>query len=327
VREPGVSAVLGLWQDRDPLEALVTAQIADELGYPELWIGEMATFDAFALAAAIGARTARIELTVGPLAVGVRDPMMLAMGTASVGALTDGRPVHLAIGASSRVVVEHWHGRARRRTAAHLRETALAVRPLLAGEKVDIEGELARTRGYRLRVEPPRTSITIAAFGQRAIEVAARHADRMVMNLVTIEGAARLRERLDAATATAGVPAPRLALWVAAAVDPTDAAIEQMTRAIVPYLSAHGYAEMFTAAGFGELVDLARPRPHPAQLLASVPRDLCRAVGLVGDVAQARERAAAYYAAGVDELALVPATADDAGGRRTLTALRSLGAG
>ena len=38
--------MLGLWQDRDPLEALETARIADELGYPELWVGEMATFDA-----------------------------------------------------------------------------------------------------------------------------------------------------------------------------------------------------------------------------------------------------------------------------------------
>src|SRR3954469_20311087 len=99
------AAVLGYWQDREPLEALETAAAADDLGYRELWVGEMATFDAFTLAAAIGARTERIELCVGPLAVGVRDPMAMAMGVASVAALSDGRPVHLAIGASSPVVV------------------------------------------------------------------------------------------------------------------------------------------------------------------------------------------------------------------------------
>ena len=126
-----LSAVLGLWQDRDPLEALETAALADALGYPELWIGEMATFDAFALAGAIGERTERLELTVGPLAVGVRDPVALAMGVATVAA-TSGRAVHLAIGASSPVVVERWHGRPWRRTATHLRETARALRPLLA---------------------------------------------------------------------------------------------------------------------------------------------------------------------------------------------------
>jgi alkanesulfonate monooxygenase SsuD/methylene tetrahydromethanopterin reductase-like flavin-dependent oxidoreductase (luciferase family) len=95
----GVS--LGLWQDRDPLEALDTAHLVDELGYDELWIGEMATFDAFALGAAVAARTERIPLTIGPLAVAVRDPMALAMGTASVAALGGGRPVGLALGSSS----------------------------------------------------------------------------------------------------------------------------------------------------------------------------------------------------------------------------------
>ena len=126
--------MLGLWQDRDPLEALETARHADALGYPGLWVGEMATFDAFALAAGISAQTSRIELTVGPLAVGVRDPMAFAMGVASVAAI-GGRAAHLAIGASSPVVVERWHGRPWRRTATHLRETAEAVRPLLAGER------------------------------------------------------------------------------------------------------------------------------------------------------------------------------------------------
>src|SRR4051812_10430970 len=101
---------LGYWQDRDPLEAMETARLADELGYRELWLGEMATFDAFSLATAVGLATSSIELTIGPLAVAVRDPAMLAIGTASVAALT-GRPVHLAIGTSSPVVVERWHGR------------------------------------------------------------------------------------------------------------------------------------------------------------------------------------------------------------------------
>src|SRR5205085_9325583 len=102
---------LGLWQDREPLEALETARWAEELGYDELWIGEMATFDAFALGAAIAARTERIPLTVGPLAVAVRDPMALALGTASVAALGGGRRVGLALGSSSPVLVAGWHGR------------------------------------------------------------------------------------------------------------------------------------------------------------------------------------------------------------------------
>jgi probable F420-dependent oxidoreductase len=312
--------VLGLWQDRDPLEAFETAALADALGYPELWIGEMATFDAFALAAAIGARTDRIALTVGPLAVGVRDPVAMAMGVATVAA-SCGRPVHLAIGASSPVVVDRWHGRPWRRTATHIRETAQVLRPLLAGERAELDGELVRTHGYRLRLSPPQTSLTIAAFGDHAVRAAARFADRMVINLCTPALAAQLRERLDRFAAEAEVKAPRLAAWIPSCVDPAEEAIAQLSRGVVPYLAAPGYGEMFVAAGFGELVELARAGTPPAELLARVPPELCRAIGLVGSEADVRARAEEYRTAGVDELAIVPATAGDPGGRRTLESL------
>jgi probable F420-dependent oxidoreductase len=315
--------VLGLWQDRDPLEALETAQLADELGYRELWIGEMATFDAFALAAAIGAKTERIVLTVGPLAVGVRDPMAIAMGIASVAALC-GRPVNVAIGASSPVVVDRWHGRPWSRTARQIEETAAALRPLLAGERSSYEGELVRTDGYRLRLPPPGSSLTVAAFGDRAIRVAAGAADRMVINLCTPDVAGDLSERLERHATEAGKERPPLAAWIAACVDPTEEALAQMSRGAAGYLAAPGYGEMFAAAGFGDLVELARSGARPAEVLERVPPELCRAIGLVGSEEEVRARAAEYRAAGVDELAIVPATAGDPGGRRTLEALTSL---
>jgi probable F420-dependent oxidoreductase len=314
--------VLGLWQDRDPLEALETARIADALGYPELWVGEMATFDAFALTAAIAVQTERIALTVGPLAVGVRDPVAMAMGVASIASLCR-RPVHLAIGASSPVVVSRWHGRPWARTARHLREAAAALRPLLAGDKVAYEGELVHTHGYRLRLPPPVTSLTVAAFGEGAIRVAASTADRMVINLCTPEVAGRLRGRLDEYATEVGTTAPRLAAWVAACVDPSEEALAQLSRAAVGYLAAPGYAEMFAEAGFEELVELARTGARPGEVLARVPPELGRAIGLVGSERELKARAERYRAVGVDELAIVPATAGDPGGRRTLEVLAS----
>ena len=38
-----LSVVTPLWQDRPPAENLAVAIAADELGYSELWIGEMAS--------------------------------------------------------------------------------------------------------------------------------------------------------------------------------------------------------------------------------------------------------------------------------------------
>ncbi len=131
----------------------------------------------------------------------------------------------------------------------------------------------------------------------------------------------RLRDRLAKAAADSGRTAPPLAAWVVAAVDPTDEAIDQLRRALVGYLAAPGYADMFAFAGFGALVDLARSGASAVELFAAIPPELVAAVGCVGDVATCRRRVAAYASAGVDEVVLVPATAGDPGGRRTLTAL------
>lgn len=312
-----LSVVTPLWQDRPPGENVELAINADRLGFKELWIGEMATYDAFALATAIGLQTQQIALTVGPLGVPIRTPMNIAMGLASVADLT-GRPTRVALGASSSVVVEEWHGRLRTRTATQLRETATIVRGLLNGDKVDFAGELSTCKGYRLRLAPVEGPITIAAFGPAAVRVAARHADRMLLNMVTPDSAARLRQQMEDAAREADRPAPKLTAWLACAVDPARETVDQMLRAKVGYLAAPGYGEMFIEAGFTDLVEFARTRPHPKELLTAMPDELIDASGLIGDQARIDERLQAYQRAGVDEVCLVPATAADPAGINTL---------
>src|ERR1700754_2218712 len=166
-----LSVSLGLWQDRPAAEVVRTAQAADALGDGEIWIGEMAPFDAFALGAVVAEQTSRASLTIGPLAVAVRDPVMIAMGAGSLTELT-GRTVNVALGSSSPVVVERGHGRRQERTALALAESAAAVRTLLAGGKADVRGEVISTRGFRLRTRAPGTPLTIAAFGRGAVRAA-----------------------------------------------------------------------------------------------------------------------------------------------------------
>jgi probable F420-dependent oxidoreductase len=318
---PALSVSLGLWQDRPASEVLRTAQVADQLGYGEIWIGEMATFDAFTLAVVVAGMTGRAALTVGPLAVAVRDPVMIAMGAGSLAELT-GRQVNVAIGTSSPVVVEHWHGRRQERTAVALTESAVALRALLAGEKADVQGEVISTRGYRLRTAAPGSPLTIAAFGPGAVRAAARHADRMVINLVTPQSAARLVQLLHDECRAIGRPVPPVAAWVSAIVDPSPAGIEQLRRGLVAYLAAPGYAEMFTEAGFGDVVRYAHTRPHPRDLLAAVPAEIVGHVSATGDLGAVRARLADYAAAGVDEVALVAGSCDaDPAGTATLAAL------
>lgn len=317
------SVVTPLWQDRPPGENLAIAQLADRLGFEALWIGEMATYDAFAFATAAALKTERIQLTIGPLAVAVRTPMTIAMGVASVADL-GGRQTHVALGASSLVVVEDWHGREHAHSATRLGETAQILRTLTTGGKAEFSGKQATCRGYRLRLAAPEPSITIAAFAPGAVRVAAQTADRMLLNMVTPSSLAGLRQQLSRAAQQCHRSIPDVAVWLPCALDPEPETIDQLKRAVVGYLAAPGYGEMMIEAGFAELVNYARTRPHPRDLLAAMPDALIAAIGLVGDKAFIEQRIAEYAAAGADEICLVPATAGDPLGERSLNVIPGL---
>lgn len=312
------------WPDRPPAEAFEIAAAAERKRFDELWIGEVATFDAFALAGAIAARTKRIEITVGPLAVGVRDPVAIAMGIASV-ATIGARPARLALGASTPAVVEEWHGREWSNRVVVLRETVTALRSLLEGEKTTFHGRTVRIQGFRLRLDPPRSHMTIAASGEQTISAAAELADRVVVNLVTPTQAATLKAALALRAAATERSCPTMAAWIVAAVDPVPETLGQIRTAIVPYVGAPGYGEMFTAAGFEDVVAAARAGAHPKQLHAMIPDKMISTVCAIGDSKAVRRRIDEYREAGVDDVAIVPATAGDGVLERTLAAARRRG--
>ncbi len=317
-REPSV--VLPYWLDRPAEEAVDIAHAADAAGFGTLWVGEMATFDAFALATAIGVRARRLRLAIGPLAIGVRSPVAIALGVSSVATLTRAR-VDVALGASSPAIVAGWHDRPWDALPAQMRETVQVLRRLFAGERADFDGRRVRTHGFRLQRPLPDATVAVAAFGPAMTRVAARIADTVVLNLVPPAHVAAARARVDAEARGAGRPAPRLAVWVPVALEPGAATIRQLASQIAVYLRPPGYGEMFAALGFGALVDDARRGRARAALAGAIPFELLAAVGAIGSAAEIRTQIAAFHDAGADEVAVVPATAEDAAGRRILALL------
>lgn len=318
-----LGAVLPYWLQRPDLEALWIAQEAEENGFDRLWVGEMATFDAFALATAIGNRNPSLRLTVGPLAVGVRSPAAIALGLSSVATLT-GNEVDIALGASSPRIVADWHDRSWAGNPARMRETVPVLRRMLKGERVEHAGEYLRTRGFRTRAPLPAAGVAVAAFGPRMLRTAAEVADEVVLNLVSPAYVAHVRATVDEIAAAAGRPAPRLAVWVAAARDPGRATLSQLAGQIAVYLTPPGYGEMFTELGFGDVVRMARTRQLGREaLVGSVPTALTDAVTAIGSGDHVLDRVRAYFDAGADHVGVVPATAEDPGGANTLALLRA----
>ena len=315
-----VEGVLPYWLDRPDEEALEIAAEVRRAGLDALWIGELVTFDAVALATVIGDRTDGLRLKLGPLAVGVRSPPALALAVSSIAALT-GSEVELALGASSPVIVSGWHDRPWEHPAARMRETLGALRTIFAGERSWFEGEYVRTHGFRLRSPIPHARICVAAFGPGMTRVAAELADEVVLNLVTPEHVVEAREAIDRAAGAAGRTPPPLAVWVPVAVEPGESARAQLASQLTVYLAAPGYAEMFSRLGFSGLVERARSGGRRSELARDVPYELLTQVCAIGSADEVAARVSAYHAAGAAVVGVVPSTAEDPGGRRALDAV------
>jgi probable F420-dependent oxidoreductase len=313
VRSP-IEAVLPLWLDRPDLEALEIAEAAGAAGLGGLWVGEMATFDAFALATAIGARVPGLGLRLGPLPVSVRTPVSIALGASSVAALP-GCQIDVALGASSPFIVAGWHDRDWSHSVARMRETIDCLRPILAGERGDFDGRYVSSHGFRLRNPLPHSRIGIGAFGPAMMRLAAEIADEIVLNLATPQRVSEVRQQVESDAAAAGRTPPHLTVWLPVAVQPGEASLRQLAGQLAVYLGPPGYGEMFCELGFGELVERARSGARRSDLAAAIPMELADQLAAIGTPDHVAERIRAYLDAGADTVAVVPVTADDPGGR------------
>lgn len=272
-------------------------------------MGEMLHFDAFALAGAVAASTEHSTITVGPLAIDLRDPVAMAMGLASV-TLLGHRPARLAVGASSPAVVERWHGRTWTGRASKIEEGVALIRSVLAGDRTSHAGAHFRSEGFRSPLGGQAAHITVAAFGPRMMAMAGRCGDRVVLNLVSASQVAEAKRSVQ-------VP---VAVWVVAGVDPEEEGYEQIRRQIALYLGAPGYASALTNAGMPDLVEAARAGVPTSGLTDMVTSRHLESVAALGTSEVVIARLARYQKAGA-EVMVVPITAGDPGGLRTMSAL------
>ncbi len=316
MRSP-IEAVLPFWLDRPDLEAMEVAEAVSSAGLGGLWIGEMATFDAFSLASAIGTRAPGLGLRLGPLPVSVRTPVSIALGASSVAALT-GAEVDIALGASSPFIVSGWHDRDWSHSAARMRETIECLRPILRGERGEYDGQFVRSHGFRLRNPLPHSRIGVGAFGPAMMRLTAEIADEMVLNLASPQRVSQVCQYIEQQATAAGRMRPHVTVWVPVAVQPGEAALRQLAGQLAVYLAPPGYGEMFCELGFADLVAQARGGARRADLAAAMPLELAQQLAALGTPDQVADRINAYLDAGADTVAVIPVTAEDPAGRIAL---------
>lgn len=168
--------------DGDPADLVAAARRAEERGLPELWLWE----DCFlvggiASAASILGATQRIRVGIGVLPFPLRNVALAAMEVATLTRMHPGRFLP-GFGHG----VQEWMAQAGVRPRSVLtleREYVTALRSLLAGEEVSVDGEYVRLDRVRLGwppASPP--ALHLAAGGPRSLEASGRLGDGTVID-------------------------------------------------------------------------------------------------------------------------------------------------
>ncbi|HET9655169.1 MAG TPA: LLM class flavin-dependent oxidoreductase [Kineosporiaceae bacterium] len=164
-----------------PADLLPSARAIERAGVDDLWVVEDCFFTAApSLAAAALVGTERINVGVGILPGVVRNPAITAMELATLAELAPGRLIG-GIGHG----VQEWMAQIGARQPSPL--TALsevldAVRALLRGERVSVEGRFVRLQDVQLDRPPqPVPPVLAGVFGPKSLALAGRHADGLVL--------------------------------------------------------------------------------------------------------------------------------------------------
>src|SRR5204863_3705923 len=95
----GTTGIVPFWKQYDRRAVLRFAQLAEDLGYDSIWIPEAWGYEQFQLLTEIALSTKRIGLATGIANVFSRSPGLLAMSTATLDEISEGRAI-LGLGSS-----------------------------------------------------------------------------------------------------------------------------------------------------------------------------------------------------------------------------------
>ncbi|MGE5511402.1 MAG: LLM class flavin-dependent oxidoreductase [Bacteroidota bacterium] len=285
------------------------AKTAERNGFHSVWLAESWGLDAIALLSHLGALTERIKLGTAIVNVFSRTPALLAMASVTVNDLYPGRFI-LGLGASTKALVEGFHGMSFDKPVTRMRETAEIVRQAMSGQEVRYRGTLVSLEGYRLRVKPRATPppIYMAALSPASMRVVAEHADGWLPYLLPVRGIAKMAADLREGAKAAGRPenAVSIAPMVVTAVSRDgDEARDAARRHIGFYLGAMGPHYRGFVAGFGfedevERIRVAWAAKQQDAAYAAVTDEMLAELAIAGTPVEARRQLDHIRAAGAD---------------------------
>jgi probable F420-dependent oxidoreductase len=286
------------------------ARLAEQHGYTDVLVGEVAGPEVFSMLGMIAASTSRIRLGSGIVGVYPRTAVLTAMGFTTLASLAPGR-VLAGLGASSPIIVEQWHGLGFDAPRARIEEYVATMRTIFRGERTDVDGEHVRSHGFRAGLGPVDVPIVLAAMNPRMLRLAGAIADVAFLTWTPPDEygpkIALVREGAREAGRDPDEVGIAASFW-AYAGDRVDEARERMRRFVLQYAMVPTHRPSFRASlsGLDRAADAWAAGDREAALRA-VDDEAVAAMCALGTGDDVAARVAALREAGVDlPIALTP---------------------
>lgn len=298
-------------------DPLALAQWADEQGYESFWLTDGGgRMDAITLAAAVAVKTRRIQIGLGVVPVFTRPPAIFATSALALSRLAPER-ILFGLGSSHPGMVHDWYGQPFEKTLTRVRETVQLLRPMLAGERVDFDGETLFSHGFRLAAPVEgHVPLYIAALRPKMLELAGEVADGVVLNLAPLEVLPRMLEHIDTGAKRSGRRVEDLdvaCIFNTYVTSDPEGAVAQFGRVSAYYYAMPAYNAFLAWCGYKDAAQALTETTASgdrATAAAVLSPDLIRKLAIIGDADACRATLRAYHQAGLNT-PIVGAVAQD----------------
>ncbi|MEM4275154.1 MAG: LLM class flavin-dependent oxidoreductase [Candidatus Nitrosocaldaceae archaeon] len=235
-----------LLRHEDIIKSASMADNADLILIPESW-GR----DAFVTLGMLSSLTKYATLGSAIVNIYSRTPANIAMAAATLDVYSNKRAL-IGLGASSKAIVENWHGLEFKDTLVRMREYVESIRYILTGNKVNYSGKIVRINNFRLGFKPlrDRIPIYIAAIRDKMLKLALEIGDGLILYLYPDHEVRRIRCREGYEI---------LYLIITAISDDMEKAIERVKKTLAFYIAVGDiYADFLSTHGYKEEVESIR---------------------------------------------------------------------
>lgn len=254
------------------------AKAAEQAGWTGVWLQEVLGLDALVTLGAIAQETSRVRFGTAIVPITTRSVTLLAMAASTLSQLAPGR-FHLGVGVSTPEIVARRHDRPIVEPTVEAAAACELIRQLLDGDTVEHETlpHLENTRIAAPDIPPP---VLLAALGLSMTEVAVRHADGLVLNLLTED------EVLQRARSRPAIGF-EVQLVIRVAVEPSPGELASLKKELAGYARVPVYRRMLTGLFDLEAINEA---PNVAAAAGRVSDDMVEQLAVVGSPDECRGR-------------------------------------